>query len=221
MTVAATAATFVYDIGTEVGATSTLLSTDGWTGTDLDNWVVGSGGDEIYARNQNDGDNTITRQNDVDFGYTIPTGTTSLTIEMTGRFGAGFWQAGIADISGNLLLGIGGDFNANNKYFIFEGSRFNESGTSATGDGSHTLRMEVNLLAGAGNGSASLFYDDTLILENQALTLPDLSTASGLYIRSSSRFVGPAKFTITAIPEPSSTALLGIAGLALILRRRK
>ncbi|MEZ7957082.1 MAG: PEP-CTERM sorting domain-containing protein [Rubritalea sp.] len=28
-------------------------------------------------------------------------------------------------------------------------------------------------------------------------------------------------FSITAVPEPSSTALLGLGGLALIMRRRK
>ncbi|MEJ6571422.1 MAG: PEP-CTERM sorting domain-containing protein [Akkermansiaceae bacterium] len=34
-------------------------------------------------------------------------------------------------------------------------------------------------------------------------------------------FTGEITLTITAVPEPSSTALLGLGGLALILRRRK
>ena len=222
MTQVAPAATYVYDLETEIGATNgTLMSTDGWTGSDIGNWVVQDQNGLKYARNQNDGDNAITRQNDAGFNYTIPSGTTNLTIEIEARTGSGFWQAGLANSSGALLLGIGSDFGGNNKYFIFEGSRFNESGTSATGDGIHTLRMEVDLLANSGNGSADLFYDNTLIIDDQALTLPDMTTASGLYIRDNTRFVGPGKFTIVTVPEPSSAALLGLAGIALISRRRR
>ena len=34
-------------------------------------------------------------------------------------------------------------------------------------------------------------------------------------------YVGALQLRTTAVPEPSSTALLGLGGLALILRRRK
>ena len=214
------AATTIYDIGTNVGADGTLLSTDGWAGDDLSNWVVGTQAGTLYARNQNDGDNTITRTNDGGFSYSIPSGTTSMSLEMTGRFGVSFFQAGLST-GGTMTLGIGGDFNNSNKFFILDGgTRRNESGTSYSGDTIKTVRLDFDLVA----GTADLILDPngtpTTLISGQSIAA-SLDTADGIFIRSGSRYTGPATFTITTVPEPSSAALLGLGGLALILRRRK
>ena len=213
------AATSVYDIQ-DVGASGTKLSTDNWVGGDLDNWIVGTAFGDTYARNNNGGDQTITRDNDAGFSYSIPAGTTFVSLEITGRFGAGFVQTGFSS-GGTAILGIGGGFNNNSKFFILDGgTRRYESGTSFTADSIKTIRMDFDLVA----GSADLILDPngtpTTLLDDQSIAA-SLGSADGLFIRSNSQYNGPATFTITVVPEPSSAALLGLGGLALILRRRK
>ncbi len=215
------AAAYTYTAGDRLNS-GEQLSGDGWLGDDLANWIIGNGAGAVeYIRNNNGGDGTITRQNDGDFSYTIDAATTSFTLEVTGRMGAGFFQLGLIDSSGSQLVGMGADYNNTNNCFIIEGSRFYESGTSYTGDAVHTMRMEVDLLANGGNGSADLFYDNNLIIDDQALTLPDLTTATGLFLRNNTQYNGPESFTITTVPEPATMSLLALGGMAMLRRRKK
>lgn len=92
---------------------------------------------------------------------------------------------------------------------------------------SHTINFE-----GTGGflsvGAAGIEYNN----DNTKLSFEDLWDAGVLtrnggqvgtfaenFVESGSN--GSDGYTVTAIPEPSSTALIGLAGLALILRRRK
>ncbi|NWK55776.1 PEP-CTERM sorting domain-containing protein [Verrucomicrobiaceae bacterium N1E253] len=219
------ASTYTYDVS-NVGPGNTLLSNDNWTGDDIANWKVGTfSGVGEYLRNSNDGDNTITRQNDANFSFTIDASTTSFSLETHGRFGVnGYFELGLVNSSGSLLVGLGADwYQQNRKCIILEGGRNYETGTSYPNnlDGVHAMKLDVDLLANSGNGSADLYFDGNLIIDDMALTLPDMTTATGLHFRSGTRYNGPGTIVITTIPEPSSTALLGIGGLALALRRRK
>ena len=83
------------------------------------------------------------------------------------------------------------------RFFIFQ------SGTAA-----------LTALGGAGNINVPLMRADETYPASLAAILKD---DSGLYLSRSPDFTA----TITVVPEPSTGALLGLAGLALILRRRK
>lgn len=223
---AVSAATYVYNVSTEIGAVNTLISDDGWAGADLPNWIVANGASvNGYMRNNNGGDDTVYRTNDAAWSFSIPGDTTFLSIEIVGRAGSGFWQAGIANYDGSSLIssiGMGGDFNVSDKYFILNnGARTSEVGTSATGDALHTLRIDVSGVSGA--MVASLFYDNTQVVGNTSLgslTWDNLSQFDSLYLRTGSQFVGPSQFSITAIPEPTAALLGAFGAFGLLLRRR-
>jgi len=81
----------------------------------------------------------------------------------------------------------------------------------------------------AGNSEGFIYTDDGtqyLASGQKTLAAADLDgfTVSGIDTNANNRVrIGGADFsyTITAVPEPSSAALLGLGGIALILRRRK
>ncbi len=69
----------------------------------------------------------------------------------------------------------------------------------------------VDLLAGRSPGS----YEVQMYLEATS------DSGAGTKVHDNNGSYYTATFTVTAVPEPSSAALLGLGGLALILRRRK
>lgn len=217
------AITYTYDMD-DIGAAGSLLSSDSWAGTDLSNWVTNNFNGNLYSRNQNDGDNYVSRLNDGGFSYSIPASSTSLILEMDVRSGAGFWQAGISNGT-NTVLGIGSDFNLNNQYFILDGgTRRFEAGTTATGDSYNTLRLEFNLETGTADLILNPDGANTLLIDDVAITNADgtsLSAADSLYIRTSTRYSGVGEFRLTVIPEPSTTALAALGFCGILLRRRR
>ncbi len=88
-----------------------------------------------------------------------------------------------------------------------------------------------DLSFGVGHGYTGIAYDhdnNVMILEKSdgltvidssgAVVTPNVDYADGLNL---SLYTGITCFSASPVPEPSSTALLGLGGLALILRRRK
>lgn len=222
----------VYDVETEVGPSDTLFSTpanrDNWTGDDLDNWRTKDQSGLVYLRNNNGGDDIITRNNDANFSFSIPSGTTSFSMQIDARIDT-FWEAGITASGGGPQLLIGGDFyNSDDFYINFDGTRYttdNNLASVAGNGGSNiaTLRLDYNVAL----GTADLIYDPEgtaqLLIDDAALniTAPELLGYDQLYSRAGNQYAGAGTWTITLVPEPSTTALLGLGGLALILRRRK
>ena len=100
--------------------------------------------------------------------------------------------------------------------------------------------LTYDLTGGISSTEATGKYETGWTIENQAALTYQLSdaTASGGYIsfteltssagtltitldRNSTAHMGVSQLQLTAVPEPSSTALLGLGGLALMLRRKR
>ena len=216
----AVADTFVYNVDDRLNGSDPLLN-DGWVDpVDQANWIAGTFNGERYTRNNNGGDNTVTRQNDSDFTFFIPGNATEVSLDLRIRKNGNFWQAGIVNGSGQLIFGAGGHFNASGLFFIHDGgSRFNAVGTPIGGDALANLRVDLDTVA----QTASLFLDDNPILTNQAVAVPNFADGAGLLMRSNSQFVGVASYTIntTAVPEPHSLALVGAGFIGLLMLRRR
>ena len=74
----------------------------------------------------------------------------------------------------------------------------------------------VSVLSGAFKGYGSAITGDNILADGESFTLTITNTATGTNKWDNIALVGTV-----AVPEPSSTALLGLGGLALIFRRRK
>jgi len=100
--------------------------------------------------------------------------------------------------------------------------------------------LTYDLTGGISSTEATGKYETGWTIENQAALTYQLSdaTASGGYIsfteltssagtltitldRNSTAHMGVSQLQFTAVPEPSSAALLGLGGLALMLRRKR
>lgn len=234
-TSASNGAVFTYDVETNIGASGTLLSSnqDNWTGGDIPGWKAQAQGAATYLRNNNAGDDTITRDNDTNFGFTIDPTTTVLSLTMEARIDS-FWQAGIANSSNDKLILLGGDFNNSNDFFALTGFQRlstdnNLATTAAVGGNIASLQLVFDLPTSTFDliydpaGAATILQDDIDYSSN--LTNADILGMNQLYTRANNQFSGSGTWTIetnaSAVPEPSSTALLGLGGLALILRRRR
>lgn len=218
-TISQAAITYEYSFEDRIGSGNPLTN-DNWTGASVGSWVAQNQNGLVYARNQSGSDNRLFRANDGGFNFSIPANTTMLIIEIDSRT-ASFWEAGISSGS-TPLLQLGADFNNSDDYFILgNGSRITDTTNLAAGDTNTTIRLEYDLV----NGTADFIFDplgaNTLVFDDVALTTGDLSTADGLTVRAGNQFSGAGNIRITVIPEPSCAALLGLAGLSLILRRRR
>tara|TARA_B110000908_G_scaffold158152_1_gene198984 strand:- start:2093 stop:2863 length:771 start_codon:yes stop_codon:yes gene_type:complete len=154
----------------------------------------------------------------VDANYTVTGGDGWLTQAMPGAYGIGFVTSGIA---GNDVLAFAEGTTAKN---IFT-DRTNLS--TAQGNIAFNSPQTVSFTVTGNSYSYSLNGDpattgsvtfDTSRSYRFIAYLQDTSTTVANGTVEGSYFSG---ITLTAVPEPSSTVLLGLGGLALILRRRK
>lgn len=106
----------------------------------------------------------------------------------------------------------------------------NSDGTSWSGGptngGNIDMRVVLDTTGGTGNWTATWFAkqdtDGSYTTVRGSTGLLDESITSVGFGKSSDAVSGTiTSFSLNSIPEPSSAALLGLGGLALILRRRK
>jgi hypothetical protein len=196
------------------GTTSTQYGTDGYV---------------IYALDDTDSQfhayNATFDQNALSGGITIAVGG-GITNTWSGNGNFGTMQdpnAANALTNTSLLAGVGSNDTANNNFTI---SRSNSS-----------FRLTILLASG---DNANLTYGSTLNDGSGAVSVtPVAHTANGLLYHTYDISAGTSDIDVSltannnfsaagfaidnlvAVPEPSSTALLGLGSLALILRRRK
>ncbi|NWK55235.1 PEP-CTERM sorting domain-containing protein [Verrucomicrobiaceae bacterium N1E253] len=234
------ATTYTYDFESLNG--SGFLSTNNY-GTLLngqDGWINESGastslrvrsGDASFGGNNSllaNSTSTSTRQNNAGFSYLIAD-SSSFTLSIDVRAGTSrFSRFGLTDSFNKLLFGFG----VTGGQWSF--TDLNGTTTSGTSVGSAStyknLLASVDLAANGGNGAISISLADigsesgTAIagLQNINMNLGTIngSDMTGLYA-SMGGFGGMDNISITAVPEPSSATLLGLSGLALILRRKR
>jgi hypothetical protein len=237
------ATTIVYDFQSLNANTSGTIALNG-----QDNWVAGTSLQVVldadntrkYAVGYDNAVNIVngSRANNGGFAMTVPAATTqfSLSAEIRyGTFNSGGQNHrrslfGLTVGAGNFLFGAGGDDTQDNKWLIQSGNgtqNFSSAATSAASNNFGTIKLNVDLSANSGNGSASLFLDDVAISDLQNINLNLLSLAgytngssfNGMAI-SSGDFGRLDNLTLSYIPEPSTAFLSAIGILALMRRRR-
>lgn len=174
-------------------------------------------------------------------GNIVATGTNGLnfnggddTWNMTGgTFTARYFNANSStfNLSGGTLIltGVGGTSNiqtSNNGTINLSGS-FSVNGAnsnaapsgSSTGGGSYTFNFDSGWTGSwlQGNFSGTQWRD--LITGDSAYKLDGVAIDGAAF--DSNFLVTDGGSTLTIVPEPSSTALLGLGGLAFLVRRRR
>ena len=104
---------------------------------------------------------------------------------------------------------VAGTFTSIDLRFIEEAA--NEAVLSFAGGNSYELNT-TTALSGADDFNIGESFTAGQLITLQISSSPDALVGENFSLES---------FTINTVPEPSSTALLGLGGLALILRRRK
>lgn len=133
--------------------------------------------------------------------------------QLTGTAEAGTYTWNLADV------GVTNFADNNNAVLVYG---FSLDGTSFIPGSSTTLTEGAQIFSPANNSSGqyngSVSYTATGLEADLYLLFqrPD-----GTHTGRSTVSVGSTTLDFVAVPEPSSTALLGLGGLALILRRRK
>jgi hypothetical protein len=140
----------------------------------------------------------------VDTGYTIQTGDTFSLSFLTG--GAAGWNTNPVDTLATLYTSAGdiASFAVTPAFYV----------NSGTGTYSSSGPLLANASAGSVGNSLQLRFETWD---------PTLNAGDGGLATTTNSFVAidDVFLEVTSVPEPSTTALLGLGGLALILRRRK
>jgi len=130
-------------------------------------------------------------------------------IDQGGSVGVTFLSGGVE----SLAFTIGG---ADTNYGVTDDGGFTTSPVTLTSDG---LNLAVTL---TGSGAYSLNAGGTIITGNLKESSIDQVRVFNFNAGSGdSHNVFFNNLSVTAVPEPSSTALLGLGGLSLLLRRRR
>ena len=245
-------------------AGANLIGQDNWvhfnTGATSGNEALvligtGSNTSKVVAGNQ--GNAQVGRANDANFSVPTFTGTEQVYLEADFQFGTQLAQFAAAHVvpdtqaatsrSMSPIFGwqpIGTPPNTVMN-FILRKALFGTSTNIPVPDVAPEivqgdwvrLRMELNLAANGGDGSASLFYKDLTLGQTSFTPIPGLQNLAGgllsnnandyfwdgMYVRSGiSAGNNPIdNLEIGLIPEPTSIGLLAIAFVALAAQRRK
>ncbi|MCP5536933.1 MAG: PEP-CTERM sorting domain-containing protein [Akkermansiaceae bacterium] len=223
----ASAASYVYDIQNDLGAgiNNTAITDAGWEGNGT--WQTRAF-DGYYFATLTNGSNvagtphvrTLAR----DLSSVLNASNTSLTLDIKVRIDGDAnykWSSGIADGT-TMLLGIqknGLDWEIVQNGIVST----TKGGFVSASNGTNYVSLVVDY----GAGTVDLMHGATKLINDYALD-PTLTAAyvannaDGLQMgMDTSYYVGTGSFTIDTVPEPSSSALLGLAGMALVLRRRR
>ena len=210
-----------YALGLTILSTSTQAATIAWgTATAVDTSAAGgqqvsTTGTVIEAFNAGNGATGTTIVNGVTF--------TNTDNDLLGNSSSnGVWAAGGADSSYNTLLSTL-EFGGGGNFF-----------TINVGGGSLTINDQYEIQVWfvddrSGTDARVMSFSDSD--ENNSVDLNDQFVIGTFTADGTSQALGfdaqsfgnahINAYQVRAVPEPSSTALLGLGGLALILRRRK
>lgn len=211
-------------VGPDVANTGTILGAN--HGTSTANWVI-TGTSPSFAQNGAIADDTQGQLafNPVDgFVYTLTINATVLTAAGTDWSGVGFAD----DSDGSRLFETGVVWGlmrgASTANVAFLDGTSDNRGSTTLGGSTNTLTIELDTRDGIGFWDASYFIDGSA---TAFATATDISTTLSNSIDTVA--IGSEGSTDTinsfslsvAIPEPSSSMLLGLGGLMLALRRRR
>lgn len=206
--------------GIEAGS---VLNIDGGTDIAISNNAAGAGTGDVNARQQTytingldlDGVGTNDDSIEVIINYVPVGGTVTVSSGSAGVSGNGdgLISSTVETLtysftSATVTLGNGGAATAD--FLGFSGAHF-----VSYGDGSrHTLGLDGGL---AVEGDANATADVATFAFADTVAVGYGATSTDSFRMGGTSF----SIEVTAVPEPSSTVLLGLGGLALILRRRK
>ncbi|MEJ6780617.1 MAG: PEP-CTERM sorting domain-containing protein [Akkermansiaceae bacterium] len=240
------AAIAIYDWSTATasGGAGTALNstTNGNISGANDGWYNNSTIDDVFAVNDNQpagfsGNYATTssgqgvRDNDGNFGYSISSTATSVTLSSVLNISSltSLAWMGLADSTGGEQDFRIGFFSGNWVYRDNDATIVSmaDTGVSAVGAVAKSYRVTAVFdLVGDTYGYTVENLSDggsialaTGVAVDSSVAGLDWSNYDGLRIRGDD--VSFDTFTVASVPEPSSTALLGLGGLALILRRRR
>lgn len=132
---------------------------------------------------------------------------------LTGTAEAGTYTFSLVDLG---VTNFGDNNNAQITFgFSLDGSSF-IGGTS-----SQTLTEGVGGFGSPDNGASALNPSVTYTSDGTESALHILIATTGNHTGRSVPSIGSSTLDFTPVPEPSSAVLLGLGGLALVLRRRK
>ncbi|MGJ8655204.1 MAG: PEP-CTERM sorting domain-containing protein [Akkermansiaceae bacterium] len=150
--------------------------------------------------------------------------------------GTGNWRLGYAGFSGAANTAIGltdlysftmtSDMAAGEtlRFGVFGGSNNNDlrldfTDLAVVAGGDTAVATGLNRGANLGNVADIYFFDITGLVTGDKIIIQAANSNASAGNNFNRATIGGATFDV--VPEPSSTALLGLGGLALILRRRK
>jgi hypothetical protein len=262
LAVPAQAATYTFE-GLTAGPSPTgnLIGQDNWvhfntgatTGAEaIVQLGTGTNTSNVFLANQ--GNAQVGRANDANFSVPTFTGTEQVYLEADMQFGtqqANFAAAHVVpdsqaatDRSMSPIFGWFPFGTPSSLQFMVRKANFGATSFIAVADAAPEivlgdwvrLRMEVDLAANGGDGSASLFYKDLTLGQTSftpVLTLQNVVAGllanngndyfwDGMYLRGGISTTNPIdNLEVGVIPEPGSIGLLAIALVALAAQRRK
>jgi hypothetical protein len=143
-----------------------------------------------------------------------------------GFFAVGSWlsaeQWTRMDFTGITVNVSGGGFSAA-EFLGFTNLQVQLAGGGETGNDGSTDEFTINGTTYADDAGDFAGGDDFAIANDDfiLLTAVEVATGTGTTAGTYRHFDMDFQFSATAVPEPSSTALLGLGGLALMLRRKR